>query len=73
MKVKPYKIKENKPSTVFEELVQYVAENGVQKSIKPTFKTDDTALYVGDCLEVLSRVTLLHCGLSASIPNAMAA
>ncbi len=55
MKVKTYKVKENKPSKVFEELVQYVAKNGVQKSINPVFKTDDTALYVGDCLEVLSR------------------
>lgn len=55
MKVKEYKTKEHKPLVVFEELVKYIAKNGVQKSIKPTFKTEDTALYVGDCLEVLAR------------------
>ncbi len=41
MKVKAYKVKEHKPSVLFEELVQYVAKNGVQKSIKPVFKTDE--------------------------------
>lgn len=55
MKVKTYKVKTHKPSLVFEDLVKYVSKNGIQKSIKPFFKTEDTALYVGDCLEVLSR------------------
>lgn len=55
MKVKEYKIKEPKSLVVFEQLVKYIAKNGVQKSIKPTFKTEDTVLYVGDSLEVLSR------------------
>lgn len=40
---------------VFEDIVKYVAQNGTQQSIRPTLKTDDTALYVGDCLEVMSR------------------
>jgi DNA modification methylase len=42
-------------SMVFEDIVKYVAQNGTQPSIKPTLKTDDTALYVGDCLEIMSR------------------
>lgn len=45
--------KEGAPGKVFNELVKYVAQNGVDRSIKPVFKTDDTALYVGDCLEVI--------------------
>lgn len=44
-----------KINMVFEDIVKYVAQNGTQPSIKPTLKTDDTALYVGDCLEIMSR------------------
>lgn len=55
MKTKLYKEPPATKGRVFEELVQYVAKNGVQKSIKPVFKTNDTALYVGDCLEILFR------------------
>lgn len=40
---------------VFEDIVKYVAQNGTQQTIKPTLKTDDTALYVGDCLKIISR------------------
>jgi len=40
---------------VFEDIVKYVAHNGTQQSMRPILKTDDTALYVGDCLEVMSR------------------
>ena len=40
---------------VFEELVAYVSKNGTQRSIKPSFKTEDFALYNEDCLEVMSR------------------
>ena len=43
-------------SAVFEELVGYIAKNGVQEAIKPVFKTPDFALYHGDCLEVISRL-----------------
>lgn len=53
--MKKYQIKEQEPAKVFEALVKYISRNGIQQSIKPVFKTDDTALYVGDCLEVLSR------------------
>lgn len=42
-------------SMVFEDIVKYVAQNSTQPSIKPTLKTYDTALYVGDCLEIMSR------------------
>lgn len=42
-------------SMVLENLVSYISKNGVQQSIKPSFKTDDIALYVGDCLEIMSR------------------
>lgn len=40
---------------VFEDLVGYISQNGVQRSIKPVFKTDDFALYNDDSLEVMSR------------------
>jgi len=40
---------------VFEDLVEYISKNGVQKSIKPVFKTEDFALYNNDSLEVMSR------------------
>ncbi len=43
-------------SEVFEEMVGYISKNGTQRSIKPTFKTDDFALYNDDCLEVMSRL-----------------
>jgi site-specific DNA-methyltransferase (adenine-specific) len=43
-------------SFVFEEMVGYISKNGTQRSIKPTFKTDDFALYNDDCLEVMSRL-----------------
>lgn len=40
---------------VFEDIVKYVSQDNIPRVIKPAFKTDDTALYIGDCLEVLSR------------------
>lgn len=40
---------------VFEDIVKYVAQNGTQHPIKPSLKTEDTALYVGDCLEIMNR------------------
>ena len=40
---------------VLEDLVQYISKNGVQRSIKPVFKTDEFALYNEDCLKVMSR------------------
>src|SRR5438093_13265655 len=40
---------------VFEDIVRYIAQNRSQQTIKPILKTADTALYVGDCLEVLNR------------------
>lgn len=43
-------------NVVFEEMVGYISKNGTQRSIKPTFKTDDFALYNEDCLEVMSRL-----------------
>lgn len=53
--MKKYKETQGIEGKVFEDLVKYIAQNGVQKSIRPIFKTDDFALYAGDCLEVLSR------------------
>jgi len=53
--MKKYKETKEIEGKVFEDLVKYIAKNGVQKSIKPVFKTDDFALYAGDCLKVLSR------------------
>lgn len=43
-------------SVVFEEMVGYISKNGTQRSIKPTFKTEDFALYNEDCLEVMARL-----------------
>lgn len=40
---------------VLEDLVGYISKNGVQRSIKPVYKTDDFALYNDDSLEVMSR------------------
>jgi site-specific DNA-methyltransferase (adenine-specific) len=40
---------------VFENIVKYVAQGEIPKIIKPVFKTEDAALYVGDCLEILNR------------------
>jgi len=40
---------------VLEDLVKYISKNGVQRSIKPVFKTDDFALYNDDSLQVMSR------------------
>ncbi len=42
-------------SYVFEDIVEYVAKNGIQRSIKPIFKTSDFALYNEDSLEVMAR------------------
>lgn len=42
-------------SAVFEELVQYVAQNGPKQSIRPVFKTEDFCLYQEDCLKVMAR------------------
>ena len=47
-----YKATKNK---IFENLVEYIAKNEVQRSIKPIFKTDDFALYNEDSLEVMNR------------------
>jgi len=52
------KTQENtEPIIAFEELVGYLSKNGVERSIKPIFKTDDFALYNEDSLEVMSRNT----------------
>ncbi len=40
---------------VLEDLIKYISKNGVQRSIKPIFKTDDFALYNDDSLEVMNR------------------
>lgn len=40
---------------VLEDAVAYISKNGIQHPIKPTYKTSDTALYVGDCLEIMHR------------------
>ena len=40
---------------MLEDLVGYISKNGIQRSIKPAFKTEDFALYNDDSLEVMSR------------------
>lgn len=42
-------------SSVFEELIQYAAKNGVIQPLNPSLKTNDFALYHADCLDVMSR------------------
>lgn len=39
----------------FENIIDFVAENKKQESIKPAFKTDDAALFAGDSFEILAR------------------
>jgi site-specific DNA-methyltransferase (adenine-specific) len=46
---------ESRSDRVFENIVKYVAQGEIPKIIKPVFKTEDAALYVGDCLEILNR------------------
>ena len=50
-----YKIKEEQPDLIMEPIVAYIAENKVQRSIKPVYKTNETALYNDDCIEILAR------------------
>jgi site-specific DNA-methyltransferase (adenine-specific) len=42
-------------SYVFEDLVGYISKNGVRRSIRPVFKSEDFALYNDDSLEVMAR------------------
>jgi site-specific DNA-methyltransferase (adenine-specific) len=42
-------------NSAIENIVSYVAGNGVQKNVIPLYQTTDTALYNIDCLEVMSR------------------
>ncbi len=43
------------PDLIFDDVVQYIAKNETKQMLKPALKTDETALYVGDCLEIMSR------------------
>ncbi len=42
-------------SIVFEDLIQDFSQDDNYSFLKPAFKTDDVALYVGDCLNIMSR------------------
>jgi site-specific DNA-methyltransferase (adenine-specific) len=53
--MKEYKIEEHQPDLVMEPLITYIVENKKQRSIKPIYKTTETALYNDDCLEIMSR------------------
>jgi site-specific DNA-methyltransferase (adenine-specific) len=48
-------IKEQEPEEVLESLVAYIAGNKNRQSIKPVYKTSDTALYNNDCFEVMGK------------------
>jgi site-specific DNA-methyltransferase (adenine-specific) len=52
--VKEYQIEETKPLVAMDDIVMYITKNGNNK-IKPVFKTNDTALYNADCLEVMAK------------------
>ncbi|MDR1672197.1 MAG: site-specific DNA-methyltransferase [Bacteroidales bacterium] len=54
--MKEYKIEEQEPHAVMEQLISYISANKVQRSIKPIYKTAETALYNDDCLEIMSRL-----------------
>ncbi len=41
--------------TVMEDLVEEISTNGVRRSIRPVYKTNDFALYNDDSLELMSR------------------
>lgn len=51
----PDDVPQKTDSGVFEELMKYVLKNGAQQAIRPSFKTNDFALYNADCLEIMSR------------------
>lgn len=53
--MKKYTVKTFESNWVFDDLVKYISKNGVQKSIKPVFKTHDFALYNDDSLLVMSH------------------
>jgi len=50
-----YLMEELQPDEVMDPIVAYIAENRGTKSIKPVYKTHDTALYNDDCMEVMAR------------------
>jgi site-specific DNA-methyltransferase (adenine-specific) len=43
-------------SVVFDNAVRDV-DQGTQPTTKPVFKTEDTALYIGDCLEIMKQIS----------------
>jgi site-specific DNA-methyltransferase (adenine-specific) len=53
--LREYKIIDEQPDIVMEPLIVYIAANKVQRSIKPVYKTAETALYNDDCLEIMNR------------------
>jgi site-specific DNA-methyltransferase (adenine-specific) len=53
--MKEYKIVEEQQDLIMEPLIAYIAGNKEQRSIKPVFKTAETALYNNDCLEIMAR------------------
>lgn len=55
MKNTAYKIEPPQQDLLMEPLIAYIAENKVHSSIKPVFKTNETALYNDDCLEIMAR------------------
>lgn len=55
-------------TTAFEQLVHCISKNEVQRSIQPVFKTEDTALYCEDSLEILSRLPDNHVDLIFADP-----
>ncbi|MDR3119468.1 MAG: site-specific DNA-methyltransferase [Mediterranea sp.] len=51
-----YTIREDEgKDLVMEPLIAYIAGNNTATSIKPVYKTEETALYNGDCLKIMAR------------------
>jgi len=50
-----YQLEELEPNVAMEALISYIAERKPKRFIQPIYKTEETALYNADCLEVMAR------------------
>jgi site-specific DNA-methyltransferase (adenine-specific) len=48
-------IEKQQQYSLMEPLIEYIAQNKEPRSIKPVYKTIETALYLDDCLEVMKK------------------
>lgn len=62
-----YKIEDPQQNLVMEPFIAYITENEVQHSIKPVYKTTDTA-YNNDSMDVLAKFTDNYAGMIFADP-----